>query len=134
MQFLDLGGHSSLGDDGLRALVPALSAGLIRLTINDCSIGDAGMIALAAVLPSKNNLRTLDVGYSPGVTPKGWTALGDAVGRMPHLEELYRLRLTIHFLRTFIIFCMQTVEILRIGLTGILTDSGAFYMLMLNSS
>ena len=95
MQFLDLGGNSSLGD-GVRALVPALSAVLIRLTINDCSIGDAGMIALAAVLPSKNNLRTLDVGYSPGVTPKGWAALGGAVGRMPHLEELYRLRFTIH--------------------------------------
>ena len=88
VEFLDLGGNSSLGDEGLRVLVPALSAGLIRLTVNDCSIGDAGMIALAAVLPSKKCLRTLDIGYSPGVTWKGWAALGDAVGRMPYLKEL----------------------------------------------
>jgi hypothetical protein len=86
---MDLGGNPLLGNDGVEVLAPALSDALVQLAVNDCNIGDAGMVALAAVLPSKSSLRKLDVGYSPAVSPKGWASLGDAVGRMPHLEELY---------------------------------------------
>lgn len=78
-----------LGDSGLAALVPSLSGRLVRLMVNECNIGDAGVIALAGVLPSKVFLRRLDVGYNREVTVKGWAALGEAVGKMVHLEELY---------------------------------------------
>jgi hypothetical protein len=86
---MDLGGNPLLGDDGMQILAPALSDALVWLAVNDCNIGDRGMNELGAVLPSKGSLRRLDVGFSPAVTPKGWASLGDAVARMPHLEELY---------------------------------------------
>ena len=80
-------GENSLGDAGVAALAKVLPSTLDLLLLDDTNCGDDGLFALVAVLPTLTRLTQLYCRNIPA-TARGWAALIAALPSLPALEHL----------------------------------------------
>jgi hypothetical protein len=85
---LDVDNNRGLGSAGIAVLAAALPPTLAVLGIARTGCGDDGMIALADALP-RTCIEALDCGWNPMVRSVGWSALFNALERLPHLRTLW---------------------------------------------
>ena len=85
LKALNVSGNTLLGDVGVVELLPLLMSHLEELYLANVGLGDVGMEALAARLPSVPMLCTLSCNANPSVVRSGWVALGEA---LPELRAL----------------------------------------------
>lgn len=85
LKALNVSGNTSLGDGGVAELLPLMVSTLEELYLANVGLGDVGMEALAAKLPSVPTLCTLSCNANPSVAEAGWVALGKA---LPELRAL----------------------------------------------
>eukprot|EP01045_Picozoa_sp_COSAG04_P011569 COSAG04_NODE_747_length_10615_cov_4.568372_9_plen_369_part_00 len=71
-----------LGDAGVAGLAKALPPTLETLTLSETGCGDDGLVALVAALSALTRLETLVFKSNPATTARGWAAL---VGALPSL-------------------------------------------------
>ena len=85
---------TSLGDEGLECLMPALQnhPRLQSLDFGDCQLGDDGIRHICTLLPSsegRNGLLELTLSANQDVSPQGWTQLAIAIAANSQLQSLY---------------------------------------------
>ena len=87
LSHLYLGGNDLLDNVTVSQLVQKLPPTLQALGLACVGLSDAGMVALAAVLPKLPALSVLTCG-GPGIADAGWRALAAALPQMGALEDL----------------------------------------------
>lgn len=85
---------TSLGDEGLECLMPALQAHpkLQSLDFGDCQLGDEGIRQICTLLPpseGRQGLLDLTLSANPSISPQGWTQLAIAIAANSQLCFLY---------------------------------------------
>lgn len=85
---------TSLGDEGLECLMPALQAHpkLQSLDFGDCQLGDEGVRQICTLLPpseGRQGLMDLTLSANPSISPQGWTQLAIAIAANSQLCFLY---------------------------------------------
>ena len=85
---LDVTNNRGMGDEGVAMLAKALPPTLEVLSMARTGCGDAGMVAIAATLPS-THIEALDLGWNPDVRETGWLALAAAMPHTPALKVLW---------------------------------------------
>ena len=85
---------TSLGDEGLECLMPALQVHpkLHSLDVGDCQLGDDGIRQICTLLPSsegKDGLLELTLSANQNISPQGWTQLAIAIAANSQLHNLY---------------------------------------------
>jgi hypothetical protein len=80
--------NNALGDAGVTAMAAVLPPTLKDLDIRRTGCGDAGMQAVAAALPRLTRLQHLYVGCNRDVGEMGWAALAAALPQLPALWTL----------------------------------------------
>ena len=85
---LDVTNNRGMGDEGIAMLAKALPPTLEVLSMARTGCGDAGMVAIAATLPS-THIEALDLGWNPDVRETGWLALAAAMPHTPALKVLW---------------------------------------------
>jgi len=87
LKTLRVNGNLELGDAGVAALAAVLPSSLADLYVGSTGCGDAGLTAVAAALPA-TQIQTLDAYDTPAVGEAGWRALADALPSLPQLRVL----------------------------------------------
>eukprot|EP01043_Picozoa_sp_COSAG02_P060865 COSAG02_NODE_8048_length_2733_cov_2.066819_1_plen_337_part_00 len=89
LEELIMSGNAGLGDAGVAALAAVLPATLEKLDLENVGCGNAGMAAIAARLPVLAQLEDLDLRKNPLVSSESaWQALGAALPQLPALAKL----------------------------------------------
>ena len=78
-----------LGDAGMAALAKVLPPTLEMLMIDGTGCGDDGLVALAAALPALARLWDLWCQDNRAATARGWVALAGALPSAPALQEVH---------------------------------------------
>ena len=89
LQHLALDKNPDVGDKGVAALAAVLPSTLEGLYLIEVGCGTQGMVALSAALPTLTRLARLDLCDNPGVGAEGWRAFGPAFGQLTALVDLY---------------------------------------------
>jgi hypothetical protein len=86
LETLALTGNTGLGDAGIVALAAVLPPSLTRLDFQMIGCGNAGMIAVAAALPPLLRLQELNCDDNPLIGDAGFSALAGALPQLPELS------------------------------------------------
>ena len=85
---LSMDNNPCLGDSGVRAIAAALPSTLESLSLRNVGCGNSGMNALAAALPA-TSVRVLAVDKNSAIGEPGWRALGRALPQLTQLDGLF---------------------------------------------
>ncbi len=88
LKMLNVSGNTLLGDEGVTELLPLLLPTLEELYVANIGVGDKGMEALAAKLPTVLALSVFSCNDNSDISGGGWTALGTALPELVALKSL----------------------------------------------